>query len=71
MKIHKGVSKRRELAELLVYLAGMIDKDRPILTMDDDYTPGKWVVRYPGRDKPVFSIEEKEFPFMQWQNRWP
>ena len=64
-------SQRRILAEFLIYLAGMIDRDRPLLTMDDDNTPGVWVVRYPGRDTPVFSIHEKDMPYMQWQNNWP
>lgn len=63
-------SKRRWLAEILIYLAGMIDRERPLLTMNDDYEEGIWVVRYPGREKPVFSIREDAFPSMEWQNSW-
>jgi hypothetical protein len=63
--------KRRLLAEMLIYVAGMIDRERPLLTMDDERTPGVWVVRYPGREHPVFSIYEKDMPYMEWQNRYP
>jgi hypothetical protein len=63
--------RKRTLAELLIYVAGLIDRERPLLTMDDEKTPGVWVVRYPGREHPVFRIHEKDMPYMEWQNRWP